>query len=126
MKKSFTFSVLIISALALAAATLTPSDVVKEPEKFDQKVIKVRGIVKKFKAKTSKAGNPYLTFELTSGSDKVSIFSQGKLEKDLVDGDKVEVEGKFTKLKTVGSATYKNEVDVTAKKGEKPKITPIK
>jgi cytochrome c-type biogenesis protein CcmE len=125
MKRFTLFSVLLISALAFAAQSITPSDVIKSSDQYDKKVIKVRGIVKKFKAKTSKAGNAYLLFDLTSGSDKISVYSQGKLDKDLVDGDKVEVEGKFTKLKTVGTATFKNEIDVTGKKGGKPNITAI-
>ena len=126
MKRIVSLSFLAIFAVAFAAAAITPSDVVKSPDKFDKKVIKVRGVVKKFKAKTSKAGHPYLSFDLTSGSDKISGFSQGKLDKDLKDGDKVEVEGTFTKLKTVGTMTFKNEIDCSGKKGSKPNITILK
>ena len=126
MKKLLALSFIIVSAIALAAQTITPSDVIKSPEKYDKKVIKVRGIVKKFRAKTSKAGHDYILFDLTSGSEKISIYSQGKLEKELADGDKVEVEGMFNKSKTVGTLTFKNELDCSGKKGEKPKILPVK
>ena len=98
----------------------------KTPDKFDNKVIKVRGIVKKFTAKTSKAGSDYITFQLTSGSSWIAIYSHGKLDKPLKDGDKVEVEGKFTKLKKVGAMTFKNELDCSGKKGENPKISVVK
>jgi hypothetical protein len=76
--------------------------------------------------KTSKAGNDYILFDLTSGADKISVYSHGKLDKDLVDGEKVEVEGKFTKLKTVGKASFKNEIDCSGKKGGKPNILVLK
>ncbi len=126
MSKTLLVAFLSISSLALAAGGLTPADIVKAPEKYDGKVVKVRGIVKNFKAKTSKSGNDYLVFELTAGSDKVAVYSHGKLVKALKDGDKVEVEGKFSKLKTVGKATFKNEIDCSGKKGEKPNISAVK
>ncbi len=126
MKKILSLSIIAFSAMVFAMGVITPSDVIKSPDQYDKKVIKVRGIVKKFKAKTSKAGNDYILFDLMSGGDKVSVYSHGKLEKDLADGDKVEVEGKFTKLKAVGNATFKNEIDCSGKKGEKPKISVVK
>ena len=126
MKKLLALSLIIISSITLAAQAITPSDVVNSPEKYDKKVIKVRGIVKKFKTKISKAGNDYILFDLTSGSEKIVIFGRGKLERDLVDGDKVEVEGVFNKFKTVRSATFKNELDCSGRKGEKPKISTVK
>ena len=126
MKRTLSFSLVALTALSFAAAVLTPSDVMKSPEKYDSKVIKVRGIVKKFTGRTSKAGSDYITFQLTSGSNWIAIYSHGKLDKPLKDGDKVEVEGKFTKLKTVSTMTFKNELDCSGKKGEKPKISAVK
>ena len=115
-----------LSALAMAAETLTPSAVLKSADKFDKKLISVSGIAKKFNARTSKAGNEYFTFDLTSGSDKISIFGHGKLDKPLADGTKVEVKGYFTKVKTVGKLTFKNELDCSGKKGEKPNLKVLK
>ena len=125
MKTLILLPFVVLSAIALAVGGITPSDVVKSPDQFDKKVIKVRGIVKKFKAKTSKSGNDYILFDLTSGAEKISVYSHGKLDKELKDGDKVEVQGMFTKLKTVGKATFKNEIDCSGKKGGKPSISPI-
>ncbi len=126
MKRILTLSLAVAAALAFAADTVSPSDVVKSADKFDKKVITVKGVVKKFKARTSKAGNDYFTFDLTSGADKIAIYSHGKLDKDLKDGDKVEVKGKFTKEKKVGTMTFKNELDCSGKKGEKPNLKVLK
>ena len=126
MKRTLTFSLLALSVLALGAVSVTPSDVIKSPDKFDKKVIKVRGIVKKFRARTSKAGADYLTFDLTSGGDRIAVYGHGKMDKALADGSKVEVEGMFTKLKTVGTMTFKNEIDISGKKGSKPGISILK
>ena len=126
MKKPFSLAIVALTVLAFASTGTTPSDIIKSPEKFDKKIVKVRGIVKKFNAKKSKAGSDYILFDLTSGADKIAVYSHGKLDKPLSDGDKVEVEGMFTKLKTVGTATFKNEIDCSGKKGTKPNITALK
>lgn len=121
-----TVAFVFLSALTFASTGITPSDVIQSPDKYDKKVIKVRGIVKKFKSKTSKTRSEYILFDLTSGGDKITVYSHGKLGKILVDGDKVEVEGFYTKLKTVGTATFKNEIDCSGKKGSKPNISVLK
>lgn len=123
MKKLLTFLAISVAAFAVAAGAITPSDVLKKRDQYDKKVVTVAGTVKAFKAKTSKAGNDYLTFNLVSGKDSINVFSHGKLAKPLADGTKVEVKGVFVKEKTVGKMTFKNEVDASGKKGEKPNIT---
>jgi cytochrome c-type biogenesis protein CcmE len=131
MKKIIAISTLALASLALAAVTLTPSDVLKSTAKFDKKVIKVSGVVKKFQAKTSKSGSEYFMLDLTSGKDKISVFGHGKPEKPLKDGDKIEVEGKFEKEKVLYKGQpheriFKNELDCSGKKGEKPHLKVIK
>ena len=124
MKRILSLSVLALTALALAAAPLTPSQVLKKRNELDKKVVTVTGTVKAFKAKTSKAGNAYLTFDLVSGKDHINVFSHGKLSANLADGTKVEVKGTFVKEKKVGPSTFTNEVDASGpKKGDKPQIT---
>jgi cytochrome c-type biogenesis protein CcmE len=126
MKRTLSLFLIVIAALSFAAAGLTPSDVIKSPEQFDNKIIKVQGVVKKFYARTSKAGKDYITFELTSGTNWIAIYGHGKLDNPLKDGDRVEVVGKFAKLKTVGKVAFKNELDCSGKKGEKPNISTVK
>ncbi len=126
MKRITSITLFGLATLALAAGTMSPSDVLKKRDELDNKSITVAGQVKNFKAKTSKAGNAYITFDLTSGKDSIAVFSHGKLAKDLANGTKVQIKGKFAKEKKVGTSTFKNEVDASGKKGEKPNITILK
>ena len=65
--------------------------------------------------KTSRAGNPYTTFKLDSGSKQITVFSYGHLSVE--EDDKVVVVGKFYKERRVGRSTFKNEIDASQKEG---------
>lgn len=128
INKFASLALVAIATLALAADAVKVADLVKDPAKYDGKTVKGDGSVKNFKAKTSKAGNDYFTFDLIDGTKKVSVYSHGKLDKDLADGTKVSVEGKFIKEKVLNKGkenefTIKNEIDISGKRGEKPKLT---
>ncbi len=90
-------------------------EVLKDPAKFDGKSIAVKGKVEDFRAKVSQAGNAYTTFDLLDGKEKLHVFLANKPEKPLEEGDKVTVTGRFAKEKKVGSLTFKNEIDASAK-----------
>lgn len=108
------------SVLAFAIDKATVAEVLKDPAKFDDKVVTVTGKVTKFKQKTSKAGNPYYNFKLVGkGEEELSVYGRGKAEPAPEDGQMVEVTGKFAKEKKVGSVTYKNEIDVTKNADDK-------
>lgn len=131
MKKTFLITSLLIASLAMASQTAKIADVVKAPAKFDNKVLKVTGSVKMFKAKVSKGGDPYITFDLTDGKNKIAVFAHGATAKPLKDGDKVEVEGTFATLKVLYKGTpreisFKNELDCSGKKGAKPNLKLVK
>lgn len=112
---------LLLGALALAAEKATIAGLLKSPEKFDGKIVTVKGKVVKFQQKTSKAGNDYFTMKLVDDKDeRISVYGRGK-HKELKDDVMVEVTGKFAKEKKVGDVTFKFEVDVT--KDEKDKAT---
>ncbi|MEQ1821950.1 MAG: cytochrome c maturation protein CcmE [Fimbriimonadaceae bacterium] len=114
------FSLIVLSAVAFAAEKVAISDLLKKADDFDKKTVVLVGKVDNFKAKVSKAGNPYFTFKLLDDKDnKVSIYSRGKLEKDLEDGQKVEVTGTFKKESKVGANTFKNEVDISKDENDK-------
>ncbi len=120
MKRALAFSLLILgSAIVLAADKTKVADLLDNPTKFDGKSVSVSGTVKKFKAKESKAGNKYFTFDVIEEDDAVHIYGQGELDPAPKNGDKVELTGKFSKLKKVGDLEFKNEIDITPKKGEK-------
>jgi cytochrome c-type biogenesis protein CcmE len=113
-------SLLVLSAIAFAAEKVAIADLLNKTDDFDKKTVLVVGKVDNFKAKVSKAGNPYFTFKLLDDKDnKLSIYSHGKLEKDLEDGQKVEVTGMFKKESKVGSNTFKNEVDISKDENDK-------
>jgi DNA polymerase III alpha subunit len=129
MKRVLSLAFLGAFALAMAAELTSISNILKDVEKFDKKSVKTSGKVAKFKQKTSKAGNDYMSFELTEGSSKLNVYARGKME--LKDGDKVEVEGRFVKEKVMfkdkpNEFTIKNEVDCSGKKDEGPKIKVLK
>ncbi|RYG22396.1 hypothetical protein EON82_17210 [bacterium] len=120
MKRLAALSFLLVAAVALANEyeVAKVSAVVKNPAKFDGKKLSIKGKVAKFKAKTSKAGNPYFTFKLEEGKEQISVYGRGKLKSEPKNGDTVTVSGKFAKEKKLGDLTFKNEIDVTEKPGE--------
>ena len=123
MKRTLSLVLAGLVVVAYAADAAKIADLVKKPESFDKKTVKVTGKVEKFKAKTSKAGNDYYVFDLTEGKEKIAVYGRGKLEKAPKDGDKVEVEGKFEKEHKINEDySVKNQVTVGGKKGEAPKL----
>lgn len=117
---------LLLAAAAFAGEQLTVEALLKNAQTHDGKTVTVIGTVAEYKEKTSKKGNPYVTFKLKGAKETASVYLQGRLKKACKDGDTVVVEGKFSKEKKVGEATYKNEIDATAAKGapDKVKIVP--
>ncbi|HMS54273.1 MAG TPA: hypothetical protein PKA27_02640 [Fimbriimonadaceae bacterium] len=126
MKRIFSLSLLALAIpmVALAQTVISADDLIKDAAKLDTKVVTVKGTVAEFKQKTSRKGNPYYTFTLKTKVKEtpVNVYGRGTLEKPLKDGSKVEITGTFRKEKEVSGFTVKNEVDVTPKEGEKPKI----
>lgn len=123
MNRALSFVVLGLVVVAFAAESAKIADLVKKPEDFDKKTVKVTGTVDKFKAKTSKAGNDYYVFDLKDGKEKIAVYGRGKLDKEPKNGDKVEIEGKFEKEHKVNDDfSVKNQVTVGGKKGEAPKL----
>ncbi len=106
---------LAVAATVFAADKVTVADLVKDPAKYDAKIVTLTGKAMKFKQKTSKAGNPYYNFKLVGKTDDdvISVYGRGKLDKELENETMVEVTGRFVKEKKVGEVTFKNEVDVT-------------
>lgn len=121
---SLSLIALAIPVIAFAQTVITSDDLIKDAAKHDTKVVTVKGTVAEFKQKTSRRGNPYYTFILkTKVKDTpVNVYGRGTLEPALKDGSKVEITGTFRKEKEVSGFKVKNEVDVTPKEGEKPKI----
>jgi cytochrome c-type biogenesis protein CcmE len=127
LNKFAALTLLALTSIAFAAETVKLADLIKDADKYDGKSVKADGSVKNFKPKKSKAGNDYFTFDLIEGTKKVSVYSHGKLEKDLADGTKVTVEGKYLKEKVINKGkenefSVKNEIDISGKRGEAPQL----
>ena len=113
------FTFLFVFAFAVAADKATVAELLNDPAKFDGKVLTVTGKAKNFKAKTSKAGNNYFTFQIEEKGKTINVYGRGELAKAPKDGEKVEATGKFAKEKDMKSFTVKNELDVSKVSGEK-------
>lgn len=127
--KKFCTSVAVAALLALAALAIAPvtvDDLIKNVDKYNDKTITVVGRVADYSEKTSKKGNPYITFLLRGKSETANIYLQGRLKKSLKNGDQVEVTGMFRKEKKVGDRAFKNEIDATAEKGKPDNVKPAK
>ena len=107
------------ATVAYAATFLTVDAVMKNTKKYNEKDVTVRGRLDKYKKKTSKSGNKYTTFELKGETKSINVYMRDHLPKDPKSGDVVEVMGVFRESKTVGSATFKNEIDATKVAGKK-------
>jgi hypothetical protein len=107
---------MILSAIAftvLAApkqTTLTVANVLAATAKYDNKTVAVKGTVARFRD----SGTYYL-FKLSDNGKQLSIYGQGKLKTDPSDGATVIVTGQFAHERHVGSRTYKDEIDASAK-----------
>ncbi len=94
----------------------TIGDILVNPDKYDGKIVEVKGIAMSVKFKISKRGNPYTTFKLTDDSNTLTVFSFGTLP--IYEKDKVKVIGKYQKVKYVGGYVFYNEIDASAGKVE--------
>lgn len=127
-KKSLFLILLLILACGLMAqedgekkSKATPATIagiLKEPEKFHKKLVKVSGKVVSFKTKVSQKKNPYTVFTLRDDEDTIHIYSEGHLQ-NLADGDQVTLTGRFYMTRVVGSSKFDNEIDISPKEGGK-------
>lgn len=113
-------SALFISTTVDAQAVKTSvSEILKNQDKYDGKMVQVEGKVYSLKFKTSKRGNPYYTFSLRGiSNDALSVFSFGS--PPVKNADSVTVRGVYQKVKHVPPKyTFYNEVDASGGSVEK-------
>jgi hypothetical protein len=99
-----------INAQSIASSI---SEILRNTEKYDGKLVRVQGRVQSLKFSTSKRGNPYTTFLVVDSSDEsLKVFSFGTLS--LNRGDRVMVSGRYQKVKNVPPRyIFYNEIDTT-------------
>jgi hypothetical protein len=74
---------------------ITVATLVKNTDKYDQKTVKISGVVTNFKAKTFPKGNKYVTFDLQDGDDSIHVFAFGEFKID--NNDKVTLTAQYEK-----------------------------
>ena len=91
---------LVIPVFALASPQkATIKEILGNPDKYDQKVVKVEGKVVNLKLKVSKKGNPYTTFSLMDEEhNTLKVFIWGHLKTGTVTYT--------TKSKTTGTSLH--------------------
>lgn len=96
-------------ALAVRADHVTTGDLLGAPDKWHGRPVVVSGTVTRLEPRTSARGNAYFTFQLVDAAGAVRVFSYGIPE--VREGQRVQVEGTFHKVKRVGTHTFQNQVD---------------
>ena len=110
-------AVLALGQFPSLVASVEPADLLTRPSAHDGKTVRLSGTVADAKNKVSKRGNPYTTFSLAAGGQKVSIYLRGHLEPPIQDGERLTVTGVFSAVRKVGTMTVKDQVDASAVEG---------
>lgn len=101
--------VLVASSSAQGLST-SPTDILRDPDRFDGHTVTIRGTVTNLQERVSRAGNPYYTLDLSDGKHAIRVFSFGTAPCRAGAGT---VEGSFAKVKQQGRYTFYNEVTAT-------------
>ena len=96
-----------VSALPASAADSIDA-IVATPSHYDGSTVDVTGTAKNVKARTSKKGNDYETFQVCQ-TQCVNVYSFG--HPAVTNGATVRVQGSFVADKSMGSFDIKNEID---------------
>jgi len=110
------FTLFLLPVILLASPPKVKiSQIINNPDKYHNQYISVEGYIQNIKQKISQRGNKYTTFSIfdnEGNSLKVFLWGwEGIEEQNIKEGDKVEVEGKFQKIKYVGRYRFYNEIE---------------
>lgn len=101
------FAIPAVSALPASAADSIDA-IVANPSHYDGNGVDVTGTAKDVRARTSKKGNEYETFQVCQ-TQCVNVYSFG--HPAVANGQTVRVQGSFVADKSMGSFEIKNEID---------------
>ncbi len=88
------------------------SAILKNPDKYDGKMVRVEGIVESVNSRKSEGGNPYTTLTIRDSSGgSLNVFRMGR--PPVRNGDAVVVIGRFQKIKRAWGVTFYSEIDAT-------------
>ena len=94
------------------AAATTVAEIAKNAAAFDQRAVTVEGVASEVVHRTSRRGNPYMTFRLSDQGEAVKVFTFGTPA--IREGQRVEVRGVFQRVKQVGQYTFHDEIDASS------------
>ncbi len=89
------------------------SQILKNPEEYDGRIVEVEGLAGDINFKTSKSGRKYTTFKLSDNYGRTLKVYYGKGHPRISDGDRVLVKGIYRKVKRIGRYQYKNQIDAS-------------
>ena len=92
-------------------APTSPSELLANPDRFDEQAVTFQGTVEKFREKVSPDGTPYVKFRLSDGPAAVRVISFGR--SPCRDGMQANVEGTFEMVNRLGRLTYYHQVTAT-------------
>jgi hypothetical protein len=102
---------LVTSSLAAQGVSTSPTDILRDPDRFDGQAVTIRGTVTNLQERVSRAGNPYYTLDLSDGKRAIRVFSFGTAP---CRTGAATVEGTFAKVKQQGRYTFFSEVTATS------------
>lgn len=114
MKRLVKLTALLVAIVAIAATlasgdpSVTPSNLLSQPSKYDGQHVVVLGTVMNIVEKTSRRGNDYDLFDLCD-TQCVRVFTWG--HPSITEGQRLTVRGIFSVVKHVGYYTFYNEVE---------------
>jgi hypothetical protein len=92
-------------------ASISPSDLQMDPDRFDGQAVTLQGTVEKLREKVSPDGAPYVKFRLSDGPSAVRVFSIGR--SPCRNGMQATVEGTFERVNRLGRLAYYDQVTAT-------------
>jgi hypothetical protein len=98
----------LLLAFATAAPILDLAELISHPEQYDRQQVVVSGEVTNVQLATNRQGQPAYGFLLKDQAGTVKVIALGQVE--VKEGDRVIVEGIFSRLRQAGRAIIYNEI----------------
>ena len=93
---------------AVAARDQSPTEILAQPERFNEQNVVIAGTVSNVRELVSARGNPYFIFDVDDGLRALSVVQFGTSGCEA--GHHAIVEGQFLKVRRQGSETFWNQV----------------
>jgi hypothetical protein len=97
-----------LSPFAAWARDRSPSEILKNPDRFHEQSVVIAGTVSNVRGLVSARGNPYFTFDVDDGLRALSVLKYGTAPCEA--GAQATVEGQFFKVAKQGQDTIRNQV----------------